>query len=492
LKTRTKTIAVVLSLLATALDARANAPAGPAPDALASIAEDSAALVSNLSLVATWRTGTYAASGPAIARLVNEREWRRIAVVPNRVLALAPGPKSLAAGGQGFFWILPAGKNSVPVLLEAEGDWLALAPNKDKWCAVSGQGDLVIFSSEGIHSRISLGAGVHPNDVSEIWNQWWVVGHRGGQSLVLTATTPEGPWTEAPTGGHTPVMRIVGFGHILIAFEADGAAFRAVEGGGWEPSRGWEPLSQEPPTSIFAGQEEGFVALTPSGLLQSRDGMAWVRLAYQDDPFGSRALLHDERGTVLISQQWTDTGLQLRREPVTPFSTFQLAQAFANGDGVPLDPKRALELYRKAAVAGVHRAQVDLAFLIASGQVPAAQPTEASAWYLLLCGEEGEACSPEDAFRRIEQLALRGRGEAQGVLAVLLRLGFGTKPNSVEATAWTQLAEEREANLYALEWYADPDDDPSVAKARAETLRSVVNRTGSTARKTKPVSGTGD
>ncbi|WP_404422453.1 tetratricopeptide repeat protein [Nibricoccus sp. IMCC34717] len=492
MKTRSFQILAVLNLLAATAACGAAEPSVLPGQTPAPVEAESPALVGNLSLVATWRDTTYGASGTTLARLVNEREWQGIASVPNRVLALAPGPKALAAGGQDFLWLQPRGKNAAPKLLEAKGDWVTLAPFGESWCAVSSQGDLAVFSQDGIQSRISLGAGVHPNDVAEIWNQWWVVGHKHGQSLVLTATTPTGPWTEAPTGGRSPVMRIVGFDHVLIAFEADGAAFRAVEGGGWEPSRGWAQLSAEPPTSVFAATEEGFIALTPSGLLQSRDGMAWVRLAYQDDPYGSRALLHDERGTVLISQQWTAAGLQLRREPVTPFSTFQLAQAFANGDGVPLDPKRALELYRKAAVAGVHRAQVDLAFLIASGQVPAASATEASAWYLLLCGEEGEACAPEEAYRRIEQLALKGRAEAQGVLAVLLRLGFGTKPNSVEATAWTQLAEEREANLYALDWYADPDDDPTAAKARAEALRATVGRTGSTALKRKPVSGTGD
>ncbi|MDX2186862.1 MAG: tetratricopeptide repeat protein [Opitutaceae bacterium] len=449
------------------------------------------ALVGDLTRVTSWRGNTYAASGTGLAQLRNDREWLHYRDMPGRISAIAGGTHSLAVGGSGFLWVMPGKKKIPPALIEISGTWVALSAKDSGWVAVSQEGGLVVFSETGVEFRHQFEEGFRPNDVAEIWNQWWVVGQKRGQSHILTATSPAGPWTEAQTGGKAPAMRVVGFDRFIVVFGADGSAFRAVEGEAWEPCRGFEALTNEPPVSVFASPQEGFVALTPDGLVQSRDGHNWVRLAYQDDPYGSRALLHGDLGTVLISQSWTEAGLVLRREPVTPYATFLLAQAFANGEGVPLDPKRALELYRKAAVAGVHRAQVDLAFLIASGQVPAAQTSEASAWYLLLCGEEGLACEPEEAFRRIEALALKGRAEAQGILAVMLRLGFGTKPNSIEATAWTQIAEEQRANLYALDWYADVDDKPEEAKVRADALRAKISRAGATAHPA-PVSGTGD
>lgn len=159
-----------------------------------------------------------------------------------------------------------------------------------------------------------------------------------------------------------------------------------------------------------------------------------------------------------------------------PAASYELASALSTGDGVDLNLARSLELFRKAAAGGVRRAQLDLAFLIASEQVKAPKD-EASAWYLALAGLEPVTCPPETAAARILELARQGNGSAQAVWAVLLRIGFGTPVDTVEATAWSLLAETQDANFYALSWYSENGDAPRAAERAAELKREIAAKT---------------
>ena len=132
------------------------------------------------------------------------------------------------------------------------------------------------------------------------------------------------------------------------------------------------------------------------------------------------------------------------------------------GLGVPRDPSKAIELYKKAAAQDVAIAEFRLGEIYLSGDIVPPHFNQAKAY--------------------LEQAAYHGNARAAMQLSRMYHLGLGMPASSIEAYAWSEVASlegsvsarpEREASLHDLK---ESDQHQAVARAD-EILRRIKRET---------------
>jgi uncharacterized protein len=86
-----------------------------------------------------------------------------------------------------------------------------------------------------------------------------------------------------------------------------------------------------------------------------------------------------------------------------------LAQAYLSGEGMPKDPAKALQWFRKAAEAGNTEGQRNLGHALAQGQGTPADVIEAYQWLSVAAGKGDKAAKEElaDLTKKLSQQQLR-------------------------------------------------------------------------------------
>ena len=148
--------------------------------------------------------------------------------------------------------------------------------------------------------------------------------------------------------------------------------------------------------------------------------------------------------------------LQIVAEKGDPEAEFTLGQAYDTGKGVPPEPKKALEYYRRAAEHGNAKAQNNLASFYATGTGGVHKnDVEARKW-LRKAAEQGAALAQDNLGLMLAQendpeaLKWFQRAAEQGLLSAQLHLGNiyyhgsnGVKRDYVQAFTWLQKAAEQ-------------------------------------------------
>lgn len=112
-----------------------------------------------------------------------------------------------------------------------------------------------------------------------------------------------------------------------------------------------------------------------------------------------------------------------------PEAEYLLGEAFEFGDGVAVEPERALDLYRKAHSKGEGRASLALGRLMD----PAVRHTSEAMETLRKPSEELSVAFYRAAFDRFEELAQHGDADAMSLLGQCHLYGWGTQHNLDEA-----------------------------------------------------------
>ncbi|MEZ5708432.1 MAG: tetratricopeptide repeat protein [Blastomonas sp.] len=166
-----------------------------------------------------------------------------------------------------------------------------------------------------------------------------------------------------------------------------------------------------------------------------------------------------------------------------------LAWYYETGTVVRRDAVRAVTLYRRAALAGLPRAQWRLGVMLDEGRgVDGAQPDEAFEWFAAAANQgHGPAwaslgvmfATGRGAAQDFEQalkcyLKAASLGEAHGFygIGVQFAMGEGVKPDLGEATSWMLVAEalgDDQASA-ALEQLAGQGLDDAMVRVRAEAI----------------------
>jgi len=121
--------------------------------------------------------------------------------------------------------------------------------------------------------------------------------------------------------------------------------------------------------------------------------------------------------------QAAQAGLLARAESGDSWAQLNLGAAFDHGlAGFAQDPARAVFWYRRAAEAGLAKAQFNLAHCLATGSGTARDDGEAFSWML--------------------SAAEHGLSSAQFLVGVMLAEGIGTHPDLIGARIWLQRASE--------------------------------------------------
>jgi TPR repeat protein len=136
--------------------------------------------------------------------------------------------------------------------------------------------------------------------------------------------------------------------------------------------------------------------------------------------------------TTLAAQTLTD--LQRRAAAGDHEAQTVLGTLYETGDGVPLDPARALRLYREAAAAGHVGAQINLATMYLEGAGVKKDAVAAVQWFTRRRGRQhAGAVEPRDDLRsgsrrwRTRRAPGRYGQAAQGLMPAQYRLGRSTR-----------------------------------------------------------------
>lgn len=133
--------------------------------------------------------------------------------------------------------------------------------------------------------------------------------------------------------------------------------------------------------------------------------------------------------------------------PDNPWAQFTIGYMYSNGKDVPLDSKKALYWYRKAAEQGYIEAQCSLGFRYYFGIDVNEDQDEAIQWYLK-AAEQGSAeaqyylgfhnfgSNSKEAVSWFLKAAEQGYGSAQWYLGFMYENGFGVKRNAHDAAQW--------------------------------------------------------
>lgn len=123
---------------------------------------------------------------------------------------------------------------------------------------------------------------------------------------------------------------------------------------------------------------------------------------------------NDARGLALLTRT-AEAGL--------PLAQYRLAKLYESGDGVELDPMRALQWTERAAASGNVRAMHDLGFYYARGDAATLDETAAFRWF--------------------RQAAEFGLADSQYNLGILYQQGRGVSADMAEALFWFTLAADQ-------------------------------------------------
>ena len=145
-----------------------------------------------------------------------------------------------------------------------------------------------------------------------------------------------------------------------------------------------------------------------------------------------------------------------------PSAQYWLAHMTELGLGMPRDPAKAVELYKKAAGQGLNAAELRL------GEI-----------YL-----DGDLVTPDFALAKtyLEKSAYQGDAHAAMLLGQMYRIGIGLTAQPTEAYAWSEVGalegnalakHERDADLRKLK---AADQSAAIARAR-EILKTIKNET---------------
>jgi TPR repeat protein len=163
--------------------------------------------------------------------------------------------------------------------------------------------------------------------------------------------------------------------------------------------------------------------------------------------------------TALTAQTLTD--LQRRAAAGDHDAQTALGTLYETGDdGVPLDPSRAVALYRAAATAGHVGAQINLATMYLDGAGLPRDAAAAARWYaraaergsalaqlnlgmIYETGEPGVKADPRLAARRYREAATQGLMPAQYHLARLYEEGRGVPRDLDQAATWYRKAADQ-------------------------------------------------
>ena len=160
----------------------------------------------------------------------------------------------------------------------------------------------------------------------------------------------------------------------------------------------------------------------------------------------------------LTAQTLTD--LQRRADAGDRDAQTALGTLYETGDGVPLDPARAVTLYRAAATAGHVGAQINLATMYLDGAGVPRDPALAVEWLtkasdrgsalaqlnLGMVYESGDApvkTNLPEAARRYREAATQGLMPAQYRLARLYEEGRGVRKDLDQAALWYRKAADQ-------------------------------------------------
>jgi hypothetical protein len=142
-----------------------------------------------------------------------------------------------------------------------------------------------------------------------------------------------------------------------------------------------------------------------------------------------------------------------------PNAEYNLGMLYARGEGLPKDPQKAADWYRKAAEQGVAAAQYNLGLMYANGEGVAQNTEEATKWFLR-AAEQGVVNAEtglgniyqegEGAFRNFSEAekwyrkaADQGIASAAFSMGLMYDLGQGVTKNYDEAVKWyTRAADE--------------------------------------------------
>lgn len=114
-------------------------------------------------------------------------------------------------------------------------------------------------------------------------------------------------------------------------------------------------------------------------------------------------------------------GLMQKAEQGEAWAQLNLGAAYDNGmDGLPQNPQKALEWYRKSAEQGVAEAQFNLAHCLATGR--------------------GTEMDYQESYVWMQKAAQQQIPEAQFLLGVMYHEGLGIKANAMQAKMWLQRA----------------------------------------------------
>jgi TPR repeat protein len=156
-----------------------------------------------------------------------------------------------------------------------------------------------------------------------------------------------------------------------------------------------------------------------------------------------------------------------------PLAQYWLGHATELGVGVPRDPAKAIELYKKAAARDIVGAQVRL------GEI-----------YM-----HGDLAPPDFALAKsyLEKAAYHGDPRAAILLGQMHRLGLGTGVDLRKAYAWSEVSaleggtfakRERDASLHGLDTH-----DQKAAIARAKSILAEIKRETSLSKAPKSKQG---
>jgi TPR repeat protein len=150
-------------------------------------------------------------------------------------------------------------------------------------------------------------------------------------------------------------------------------------------------------------------------------------------------------------------------EQNNPVAQYWLAHMSELGLGVPRDPARAIELYKKAAARDVVAAEVRLGEIYLRGDIALPDFTQAKAY--------------------LEKAAYHGDPRAATLLGQMYRIGLGTAADPKDAYVWSEVAtleggtfarRERDASVAGL---SVSDQQAALARAH-EILKKIKEETG--------------